>query len=90
VADWLVAENLAPQREAEAAARHYLTVDASHHTAYDSDREMIGVLDREGNVRELSEMADTAAISALTNFVVKPYVCYPKPVDIDVDAVPEG
>jgi HD superfamily phosphohydrolase len=90
VADWLVEQGLVAQTDALDAARHYLTVDASHHTAYDSDREMIGVLDREGNVRELSEMADTAAISALTNFVVKPYVCYPKPVDIDVDAVPEG
>jgi len=90
VADWLVEQNLVAESEAADAARHYLTVDASHHTAYDSDREMIGILDREGNVRELSEMADTAAISALTNFVVKPYVCYPKPVNIDVDAVPEG
>jgi len=90
VADWLVAENLAAKSEARSAARHYLTVDASHHTAYDSNQEMIGILDREGNVRELSEMADTAAISELTSFVVKPYVCAPKPVAIDVDAVPEG
>ena len=90
VADWLVEQNLAAQSTALDAAQHYLTVDASHHTAYDSNREMIGVLDREENVRELSEMADTAAITALTDFVVKPYVCYPKPVKIDVDAVPEG
>jgi hypothetical protein len=90
VADWLVDQPLVAKSEAWDAARHYLTVDASHHTAYDSNREMIGILDREENVRELSEMADTAAISALTNFVVKPYVCYPKPVNIDVDAVPEG
>jgi hypothetical protein len=90
VADWLVAQGLAPQSEAWDAARHYLTVDVSQHTAYDSNREMIGILDREDNVRELSEMADTAAISELTSFVVKPYVCYPKPVGIDVDAVPEG
>jgi len=90
VADWLVAEELAPNDAAEAAARHYLTVDVSRHTAYDSNQEMIGILDREDNVRELSEMSDTAAISELTSFVVKPYVCYPKPVDIHVDAVPKG
>jgi hypothetical protein len=76
--------------EASAAAQHYLTVDVSSHTAYDSNEELIGILNREGNVRELSEMADTAAISELTHFVEKPYVCYPKPVDIDVDAVPAG
>jgi hypothetical protein len=90
VADWLVEQDLAAADEAMAAARHYLTVDASRHAAYDSNEEMIGILDREGNVRELSEMADTAAISELTEFVVKPYVCYPKPVPIDVDAVPTG
>jgi HD superfamily phosphohydrolase len=90
VADWLVQENLAPRSEATAAARRYLTVDVSSHTAYDSNEELIGILNREGNVRELSEMADTAAISELTHFVEKPYVCYPKPVDIDVDAVPAG
>ena len=88
VADWLVAEDLAPRDEAEAAAEHYLTLNVSRHTAYDSNREMISILDREGNARELTEMADTAAISELTTFVVKPYVCYPKPVAIDVDAVP--
>jgi len=90
VANWLVEQQLVAKSNAWDAARHYLTVGASHHTAYDSNREMIGILDREGNARELSEMADTAAISELTNFVVKPYVCYPKPVNIDVDAVPEG
>jgi len=88
VAGWLVTEDLAPRGEAEAAAKHYLTLNVSRHTAYDSNREMISILDREGNARELTEMADTAAISELTTFVVKPYVCYPKPVAIDVDAVP--
>lgn len=90
VADWLVEQNLVARSEATAAAQYYLTVDVSKHTAYDSNHEMIGILDREENVRELSQMADTAAISELTNFVVKPYVCYPKPVPINVDAVPKG
>ncbi|MFB6097877.1 MAG: HD domain-containing protein [Salinibacter sp.] len=87
VADWLVEEGLTARSEALAAARHYLTVNVSRHTAYDSDRELIGILGRNGTVRELSEMADTATISELTGFVEKPYVCYPKPVDLDVSAV---
>ena len=90
VADWLVNEGLVSKSEAHAAAAHYLTLGASHHTAYDSHDELIGILGRDGTAQELSEMADTAAISELTQFVVKPYVCYPKPVDIDVEAVPEG
>jgi len=90
VADWLVRANLASRGEAKTAARHYLTLGASRHTAYDSHHELIEILGRDGAVNELSEMADTAAISELTEFVVKPYVCYPKPVDLDVEAVPEG
>jgi HD superfamily phosphohydrolase len=87
VAQWLVDEDLAPASEAKAAARHYLTVNVSRHTAYDSGQELIGILGRNGTVRELSEMSDTSTISELTGFVEKPYVCYPKPVDLDVAAV---
>ena len=89
VADWLREEGLASRSEAMATARHYLTVNISRHTAYDSDNELISILDRNGTVRELSEVDDTATISELTGFVEKPYVCYPKPVDIDVSAVTE-
>ena len=89
VADWLVEENLAARSEAEAAARHYLTVNVLRHTAYDSDQELIGILDRTDTVRELSEMADTATITELTGFVEKPYVCHPKPVDLDISAASE-
>jgi len=76
--------------EAEAAARHYLTVNVSRHTAYDSDQELIGILGRDQNVRELSEVADTATISELTGFVEKPYVCYPKPVDLNLSVGPDS
>ena len=90
VADWLVAEGLVPRSEAAAAARHYLTLNVSRHTAYDSDEELIGILGRDGTARELSEMADTTTISDLTGFVEKPYVCFPKPVDLELGAVSEG
>ncbi|PSQ67326.1 MAG: HD family phosphohydrolase [Bacteroidetes bacterium QH_2_64_74] len=87
VAEWLVDQNLVAQTEARLAARHYLSVNVSRHTAYDSDQELIGILGRDGTVQELSEMADTATISDLTEFVEKPYICFPKPVDLDVPAV---
>jgi HD superfamily phosphohydrolase len=90
VADWLVEQDLVARTEADAAARHYLTVDVSRHTAYDSDQELIGILGRDHTVRELSEVADTATISDLTGFVEKPYVCYPKPVDLDLSVVSEN
>jgi HD superfamily phosphohydrolase len=88
VADWLVAEGLAARTEASAAARHYLTANVSRQTAYDSDQALIGILGRNGTVQELSEIADTAAISELTGFVEKPYICAPKPVNLDLSLDP--
>jgi hypothetical protein len=90
VADWLVDEGLVARSEAEAAAQHYLTLNVSRHTVYDSDDELIGILGRDGTARELSEMADTTTISELTGFVEKPYVCFPKPVDLDLSSVADG
>lgn len=90
VADWLVDNDLAPAGTAYTDATYYLTIDRSRHTAYQNQSEMIGILDRDGTVRELSETADASTVSELTDFVVKPYVCYPKPVAIDVSAVPGG
>jgi HD superfamily phosphohydrolase len=89
VADWLVEQDLVARTEADAAARHYLTVNVSRHTAYDSHQELIAVLGRDDTAQELSEVADTTTISELTGFVEKPYVCYPKPVDIDLSVVTE-
>ena len=90
VANWLVREDVVPAATAEEAATYYVTVDRSRHTAYERFEDSICVLERDGTLRELSERADTAAVAELSDFVVKPYVCYPKPVGIDVDAVPEG
>ncbi|PSQ95399.1 MAG: HD family phosphohydrolase [Bacteroidetes bacterium SW_11_64_17] len=89
VADWLVEQDLVARTEADAAAQHYLTVNVSRHTAYDSHQELIAVLGRDNTAQELSEVADTTTISELTGFVEKPYVCYPKPVDIDLSVVTE-
>lgn len=87
VANWLVKEDLAARSQAGEAAQYYLTINVSRHTAYDSDEELIGVVGRDGTIEELSVMADTSTISSLTGFVEKPYICYPKAVDLDVDAV---
>lgn len=86
VAEWLVQEGLAPPDDAEAFAAYYLTLDHSRHTTYERAHEAIGILDRKDRVRELSDMTDTAA-AELTRFVEKPYVCYPK--EVDLEAVPQ-
>ncbi len=82
IAQWLYEEGLTTADQAEHDASYYLSVDFSRHSAYERTHEAIGILNRDGTVRELSETADTAAVAELTQFVVKPYVCAPKAVDI--------
>jgi HD superfamily phosphohydrolase len=79
VADWLVATGRSTPSESFDDAQAYLSVDESRHTAYETDRPRIGILDRDGTVRAFADMTDTP-IAGLTGFVVKPYVCFPKPV----------
>lgn len=89
IATWLVAQELSTPAEAEAHAVYYLTQAASRHTAYERVEDSICVIDRDGRVRELSQTADAEAVSALSRFVVKPYVCYPKEAALDL-GVPES
>jgi hypothetical protein len=88
VAQWLVRANLSPDGEAHDDAAFYLQLDASRHAAYHRAHERIGILDRQGRVRELSEVTDTDTVSGLSHRVEKPYVCFPKCVDLD--PTPQG
>ncbi len=78
VVEWLQEQGF---DDAHEAAEYYGGVSNTSHSAYERLEESILIIDREGRVRELSEMADIATISALTHFVEKPYVCLPKEVD---------
>ena len=83
VAGWLVARGLSDPSGAEADAAYYLTHATSRHAAYERVEDSICVVDRDGNVRELSETIDAAAIATLSGSVVKPYVSYPKDFTLD-------
>jgi uncharacterized protein len=83
VADYLVAQNLCDRETAESDANDYVSMAESRQAAYERHGDVIGIIERDGTVRELSERADTAALSALSGFVVKPYVCAPKEIDLD-------
>jgi hypothetical protein len=87
IADWLVNAGLSPPDCAEAEATYYLALDDSRHSAYERVEDSICVLRRDGSVQELSELADTSSIAALTRFVVKPYLCAPKSVPLAVSTV---
>lgn len=86
VANWLVQEGLSTTDRAEADAAHYFTVDFSRHSAYERSHDSIAILDRDGQVQELSETTDTSTVAEMTQFVVKPYVCFPKAVGLAPEA----
>ncbi len=78
IADWLVASGLSTGSEAGHDAGYYLTLDASRHTAYEPLDDSIRILRKSGEIEELSKTSDTLTVSAVSRFVVKPYLCFPK------------
>lgn len=85
IAEWLVAEGISSPGAASRDARLYLAHADTTHAAYETLEDSILVVDRGGRVHELSETADTAAVSALSKSVVKPYVCYPKELSLELE-----
>ena len=79
-AEWMVSRGLTGPDEAFANAAYYLAVARSSHSAYKRKGDPIGVLGRDGVLRELSEVVDSSALEALSVPVTKPYVCGPKEV----------
>ena len=63
-----------------AAVEYYFSHGQVRHASYAMDRQPINVIGSDGTVRELAGMTDTAAVTALTQPVAKPFVCYPKEV----------
>lgn len=82
VANWLVSEGLASPDTAHQDARYYVGALASRNEAYQTERDSICILERDGAIRELSVASDSGAVDALATPVVKPYVVVPKGLDL--------
>lgn len=80
VTDWLCRTFDCSSEKASSLIGYYLCDGQVQHVSYARDTNPIEVIARDGTMRELSAMTDTAAITALTESVHKPYVCYPKEV----------
>ncbi|MDX1741471.1 MAG: hypothetical protein R3178_09270 [Rhodothermales bacterium] len=78
VQSWLVESGIAAKDEAGHVVDLYFSADLSHHSPYEPIEDSILVLERDGRLLELSEVADTTTVSALRRFEVKPYFSYPK------------
>lgn len=90
VEDWLVKSGLSDQASASEDASYYLTIDRSRLMTYEREENSIGVIDRRGVVRELSQSTDAAAVANLSDSIVKPYVSYPKEAAPDSPSLNEG
>ena len=66
------------------AAPYYMKTSCSNHSAYEWKQGPIRILYRDGKVKELAKSADTRSIDALRKVVIKPYICYPKGVELDL------
>ncbi len=82
VADWLVSKGLCAAHQADALVPYYFMTADSRHAAYQRQRDSIFILDRNGRLQELSEVAEATAIASMTKPVVKPYVCAPKAISL--------
>ena len=85
IADWLMRSGRSTPENALDDAAFYLTLDVSQHSAYQRQEDSICILERDGSVSELSQRADVASVQALTRFVEKPYVCFPKESGLSVE-----
>ncbi len=82
VALWLCATGLSLPEHAAQDVGYYLTTDCARGAAYPLGAGPIRVLTRDGQLRELSAVADTPALKALTSIVEKPFVCCPKGISL--------
>lgn len=84
VADTLVQMGLSNREWSIADADYYLFVDRSSHSAYHRKEGPIHTLEADGTVSEVLARRDSEALDALTHYVEKPYVCFPKAADLGV------
>ena len=84
IAEWLASKGLSDTACAREEAHCYLIRDDTRHLAYEHVRDSVHVLDRNGIVQELSQTVEATTVSSLGEVVVKPFVCYPKEVGLEM------
>ena len=82
-ADWMKERGLALSDDTDGLADpagYYCGFAHSSHSAYQSQEAPIAILDKSGKLWDLSQIADTSAIEAVSRPVTKPYVFGPKEI----------
>ncbi len=81
---------LANESNRDQIVDYYFKINHSRHEAYEVHDDSIVVLEPDGSLHELSQTTDTATVDALRRFEVKPYICYPKEVSLNLQSVRAG
>lgn len=82
VSDMLINSGLSTSETIENDLSYYILRSQSTHEAYDASKDVIGVMNRAGNIDELSLAEDVIAIEPLAERQIRPYICYPKEINL--------
>ncbi len=84
VADWLLREGLCTPSSLEEILPYYLHIDSTSHHAYEPDNGPIYILQRDGELCELTATRYGHLLKPLSALITRTYVCYPKEVPLAI------
>lgn len=84
IVKWIKSTYSVSQSEAVELVDHFLFFGVAQHVSYELEKDPINVILHDETISELSYTTDNGAITALTQRVSKPYVCYPKELDYPI------
>ena len=64
-------------------ASYFIFTDSIKNNAYSPKKDKINLLYKNGEIKDIAEAADQLNINALTEEVVKHFICYPKQIMVD-------
>ncbi len=64
-------------------ASYFIFTDSIKNNAYNPKKDKINLLFKNGEIKDIAEAADQLNINALTEEVVKHFICYPKQIMVD-------
>ena len=83
IGSFLMGAGLSLPSTLEEDISYYLHRSQSTHEAYDATENTIGVLNRHGQIEELSLADDVGIVSGLSRRQTRPFICFPKEVAPD-------
>ncbi len=84
VSDWLLREGLSTPSSLPEILPYYLHIHSTSHHAYEPDNGPIYILQRDGQLQELTTTRYGRLLKPLGALITRTYVCYPKEVPLAI------